>query len=77
MSETKAPRQGGFVSIRGRLQRLEVAAGGLPCASCGLLPTGPGFTVYGEPEGPQTCEACGRPLYFVIEVAGPGVLSWP
>lgn len=71
------------MSIRGRLQKLEAAAGGLPCASCGLLPTGPGFIVYGKLEGPETCASCGRPLYFVVEVVErrtppePGTLTWP
>jgi hypothetical protein len=68
-----------------RVGRPDLGAGGLPCASCGLLPTGPGFVVYGKPEGLKTCASCGRPLHFVIEVSGPGtdrepgpgVLTWP
>ena len=60
--------------LRGRLRRLEMAAGGERCPECGLRPGEP-ITAYelvwetaGEeaPEEPPECPGCGRGLRITV-----------
>jgi hypothetical protein len=63
-------------ALRRRLELLaQRARETLPCRTCGLPPDAPGRVVISTervPEDPgERCPACGRRLWFVVEVRGP------